>query len=178
MVGKTDISKDLAFLNGRRGAMVAALREWCAINTGSLNLDGLGAMRAALRQAFAALGADIEEVAAAPQEVVTASGAVKTRALGSCLRIIKRPQAPVRVLLAGHMDTVFAADHPFQHIRMLDEDTLNAPGAADMKGGLLVMLRALECVERSAHAEKIGYEVLINADEEIGSFGSAPAMSS
>lgn len=156
--------------------MVAALREWCAINTGSLNLDGLGAMRAALRDAFASLGADMEEVAAAPQEVVTASGAVKTRALGPCLRIIKRPQAPVRVLLAGHMDTVFAPDHPFQSDRLIDADTLNAPGGADMKGGILVMLQALLAVEHSRFAERIGYEIILNADEEIGSPGSAPLL--
>ncbi len=176
MVGKTDISRDLAFLSGRRGAMVAALREWCAINTGSLNLEGLGAMRAALRQAFAALGADIEEVAVAPQEVVSAAGAVKTRALGPCLRIINRPQAPVRVLLAGHMDTVFGADHPFQSDRLIDADTLNAPGGADMKGGILVMLQALLAVEHSQFAERIGYEIILNADEEIGSPGSAPIL--
>ncbi|MFN3959077.1 MAG: hydrolase [Parvularculaceae bacterium] len=176
MGGKTDISKDLAFLDGRRGAMAAALGEWCAINTGSFNLDGLAAMRAALQGAFAELGADIEEVACAPQEIVTAAGEVKTRTLGACLRVVKRPQAPVRVLLAGHMDTVFAPDHPFQSARLLDADTLNAPGGADMKGGLLVMLNALMAVEHSRFAERIGYEVILNADEEIGSPGSASIL--
>jgi glutamate carboxypeptidase len=176
MGGKTDISRDLAFLDGRRSAMVSTLREWCAINTGSLNLEGLGAMRASLAHAFAALGADIEEIASAPQEVVTAAGEVKSRALGSCLRIVKRPQAPVRVLLAGHMDTVFAPDHPFQSGRMIDADTLNAPGAADMKGGILVMLHALMAVEQSRFADRIGYEVILNADEEIGSPGSAAIL--
>jgi glutamate carboxypeptidase len=156
--------------------MVSTLREWCAINTGSLNLEGLGAMRASLAHAFAALGADIEEIASAPQEVVTAAGEVKSRALGSCLRIVKRPQAPVRVLLAGHMDTVFAPDHPFQSGRMIDADTLNAPGAADMKGGILVMLHALMAVEQSRFADRIGYEVILNADEEIGSPGSAAIL--
>lgn len=176
MGGKTDISKDLAFLDGKRGAMTARLRQWCAINTGSLNLDGLARMRASLKDAFADLGADIEETIAAPQEVVTATGEIKTRMLGSCLRVVKRPQAPVRVLLAGHMDTVFAPDHPFQSDRLVDPDTLNAPGGADMKGGILVMLEALKAVERSRFAERIGYEVILNADEEIGSPGSAAIL--
>jgi len=79
----------------------------------------------------------------------------------------------VRVLLSGHMDTVFPVDHPFQGETFLDDDTLNAPGAADMKGGLLVMLYALQAIEHSSLADQIGYEVLINADEEIGSHGSA-----
>lgn len=82
----------------------------------------------------------------------------------------------MRVLLAGHMDTVFGADHPFQSARLIDGDTLNAPGAADMKGGLLVMLFALQAVERSRLADRIGYEIVINADEEIGSPGSARLM--
>ncbi|MBY0423094.1 MAG: hydrolase, partial [Parvularculaceae bacterium] len=98
------------------------------------------------------------------------------REIGACLRVVKRPQAPIRVLLAGHMDTVFAPDHPFQTGRFLDADTLNAPGAADMKGGLLVMLYALKAVEASPFAERIGYEIILNADEEIGSPGSAAIL--
>lgn len=175
MAGKTDISRDLKVLDGARGAMTARLREWCAINTGSLNLGGLGEMRARLIDAFAPLG-DVAEIPCAPQEVVAATGEVKTRALGSCLRLVKRPQAPVRVLLAGHMDTVFAPDHAFQSDRLIDADTLNAPGGADMKGGILVMLEALKVVEASRFAERIGYEVILNADEEIGSPGSAPIL--
>lgn len=173
MARKTDISTDLAFLDGKRGEMVARLREWCAINTGSMNLEGLAAMHGALADAFAPLGADIESVPSRLQEIVTPKGETTTRQLGDCLRIVKRPQAPVRVLLAGHMDTVFAADHAFQSDRLMDADTMNAPGGADMKGGILIMLYALMAVERSRFADRIGYEVLLNADEEIGSPGSA-----
>jgi glutamate carboxypeptidase len=176
MAGKTDISTDLAFLDGKRREMVARLREWCAINTGSTNLEGLAAMRAAIAEAFGALDADVETVAAVPQSLVTAKGDVVSRPLGACLRVVKRPQAPVRVLLAGHMDTVFAADHPFQASRIIDADTMNAPGGADMKGGILVMLYALMAIERSRFADRIGYEVILNADEEIGSPGSASLL--
>lgn len=176
MTGKTDISRDLAFLRGKRPEMTERLRAWCAINTGSANLEGLAAMHGALGEAFAALGAEIETVPSAPQALVTASGEVVQRQLGDCLRIVKRPQAPVRVLLAGHMDTVFAADHAFQTGRMIDADTMNAPGAADMKGGILVMLYALMAVERSKFADRIGYEIILNADEEIGSPGSAAIL--
>jgi glutamate carboxypeptidase len=173
MATKTDLSAELQFLNGKRAEMTATLQEWCAINTGSHNADGLAAMRKALVSRFSELGADVEIASADRQSAVTAKGEVTEREIGSCLRVVRRPQAPVRVLLAGHMDTVFAADHPFQSSRMLDADTLNAPGAADMKGGLLVMLYALKAVERSRFAERIGYEIVINADEEIGSPGSA-----
>src|SRR3546814_4461754 len=71
------------------------------------------------------------------------------------------------------MDTVFAADHPFQSCRWTGPGVLNGPGVADMKGGLAIMLTALQAVERSPAAAAIGYEVVINSDEEVSSLGSA-----
>ncbi|NOX84101.1 MAG: hydrolase [Alphaproteobacteria bacterium] len=164
---------NLGYLDDKRAEMTATLRAWCAINSGSGNIEGLRRMHSALSDAFGGLGADVETVASKPHQIVTNEGVPETKPIGDMLRLVKRPQAPVRVLLAGHMDTVFAADHPFQGEKFLDDDRLNAPGAADMKGGLLVMLYALKVIEQSEYADKIGYEVLINADEEIGSHGSA-----
>ena len=169
----TDISADLRYLDGRRAEMTETLRGWCAINSGSRHLKGLAQMKEVLADAFSGLGAEIESLPSAPKEIVTPRGEIVAQELGEVLRISKRPQAPVRVLLAGHMDTVFPEDSPFQTDRMLDEDTMNAPGAADMKGGILVMLRALETLERSRFTDQVGYEVILNADEEIGSHGSA-----
>jgi glutamate carboxypeptidase len=94
--------------------------------------------------------------------------------VGRALRLRKRPDAPLQVFLAGHMDTVFGKAHPFQVARLVDDDTLNGPGVADLKGGLLVMLLALSALERSPYRDRVGWEVLFNPDEEIGSEGSAP----
>jgi glutamate carboxypeptidase len=55
---------------------------------------------------------------------------------------------------------------------LLDENNLRGPGVADMKGGLVVMLAALREFETSVHAARIGYEVLLTPDEEIGSAAS------
>jgi glutamate carboxypeptidase len=79
----------------------------------------------------------------------------------------------VQLLLTGHMDTVYGADHPFQELDWLDQVTLRGPGVADMKGGLAVMLAALEALETWGGRARIGYEVVINSDEEVGSPGSA-----
>lgn len=173
MTSKHNYKADLAFLDDKRGPMTERLRQWCAINSGSGNLAGLSTMHAALADGFGALGAEVETVPSRTQRVVTRDGEVLEQPVGDMLRLVMRPQAPVRVLLSGHMDTVFPVDHAFQGEKFLDDDTLNAPGAADMKGGLLVMLHALMTIEQSSLADRIGYEVLINADEEIGSHGSA-----
>jgi glutamate carboxypeptidase len=87
-----------------------------------------------------------------------------------------RPQANRRYLLTGHMDTVFPIDHPFQTTRWLDAETLNGPGVADMKGGIAVILAALLAFEQSPAATGVGYDVLLNADEETGSLSSAPLI--
>ncbi|MEM8935659.1 MAG: hydrolase [Pseudomonadota bacterium] len=173
---RPEILKDLSFLNDKRAEMTARLRDWCAINSGSENLAGLSQMRDAVVAAFSDLDGEVEILPSRTQRIVTPEGEERDKPIGDMVRIVKNPQAKLRVLLAGHMDTVFGSDHPFQSETMLDADTMNAPGAADMKGGLLVMLYALKTIERSKFGESIGYEVIINADEETGSHGSAHAL--
>ena len=127
----------LAPLTGARAAMLAQVEAWAAINSGSRNLAGLDAMAAVLADAFKPLDGVVTRVPAAAVESVDAAGRVIALAHGDNLHIVKRPDAPLRVLLTGHMDTVFAVDHPFQATRWIDADTLNGPGVADMKGCLL-----------------------------------------
>lgn len=157
-------------------AMISTVRCWSAINSGSRNLNGLARMAEVLTEAFAPLGGQIRLVDPSPAHSVDGDGRLNPLEHGRILRVSKRPEAPVRVLLAGHMDTVFAPDHPFQTPRDIAPGVINGPGVADMKGGLLVMLHALRAFERSPWAERLGYEIVINADEEISSLGSAPVL--
>jgi len=166
----------LDWVDTRADGMIATVKDWAAINTGSRNADGLEVMRARLTDAFAELDARIEPVELPPSQTVTNDGEIVDVNYTPALKISQRPDAPIRIVLTGHSDTVFAADHPFQNWQMLDEDTLNGPGVADMKGGLLVMLHALLALERSPWASEIGYDVLISPDEEIGSLGSGPVL--
>ena len=156
--------------------MLAQVEAWAAVNSGSRNLAGLARMAALLSAAFAPLGGDIALHDPTPVTAVDAHGEPQPLAHGRNLHLILRPDAPVRVLLTGHMDTVFAADHPFQRCRWLDATMLNGPGTADMKGGLAVMLAALTALEASPFAGRIGYEVVINSDEEVSSLGSVALL--
>jgi glutamate carboxypeptidase len=166
----------LAGIDGQRGSMLAEIEAWAAINSGSRNLAGLARMADVLADAFAPLGGDITRVAAAPASRIDADGRAVALAHGDNLHIVKRLDAPVRVLLTGHMDTVFGADHPFQACRWRDADTLNGPGTADMKGGIAVMKAALTAFEASPFADRLGWEIVLNSDEEVSSPGSAPLL--
>ncbi|MFN4240901.1 MAG: hydrolase [Erythrobacter cryptus] len=154
-------------------AMLAAVESWSAINTGTGNLAGLARQAALLAEAFAALPGTVELVDPAPVRAIGADGSAFDQPHGQHLVVKVRPEAERRILLTGHMDTVFAPDHPFQTQRWIDAETLNGPGVADMKGGIVVMLHALLAFERRPAAALMGYDVLINADEETGSRASA-----
>lgn len=155
--------------------MLQQVESWAAINSGSRNLPGLAAMADRLAAAFAPLG-EIRHVPPAEATQMQGDGTVAPLPHGDNLHLSVRPQAPVRVLLTGHYDTVFGADHPFQHLQWRQAGVLNGPGVADMKGGIAVMLAALQAFERSPWATQLGYEVVLNADEEVSSPGSAPLL--
>jgi glutamate carboxypeptidase len=152
--------------------MLDQVTEWAAINSGSRNLAGLETVAGLLADAFAALPGNVVLEDAAPVEAMTADGALDPIAHGRNLRVIVRPEAPVQLLFTGHMDTVFGADHDFQKVFWREPGVLGGPGVADMKSGIAVMLAALRAVE-GAGAAGLGYEVVINSDEEVGSPGSA-----
>ncbi len=144
---------------------------WAAVNSGTGNLPGLAAMAALLAEAFTELPGTIELAEPAPVERIAPDGTAQPVTHGRHLVLRVRPGAARRVLLTGHMDTVFAADHPFQHCDWLDPATVRGPGTADMKGGIALMLAGLAAFEAAGPA--LGYDVLINSDEETGSLSSA-----
>ena len=158
--------------------MLAQVCAWSAINTGTGNLAGLETQARALADAAAMLPGTVTLVDAPPVPAIAADGSEYMVGNGQHLAVSVRPQAARRVLLTGHMDTVYPPDHPFQGLRWIDAETLNGPGVADMKGGIAVMLAALAAFETSRAAQAIGYDVLISSDEETGSLSSAALLAS
>lgn len=155
-------------------AMLARTLAWSEVNSGTAHLAGLARMAALLAEAFSVLPGTLALVDPAPAKRVDAAGNLQELAHGRHLVLRVRPDAQRRVILTGHMDTVFGPDHPFQTVRWLGSATLNGPGTADMKGGLSLMLAALEAFERTSPT--LGYDVLVNSDEETGSLSSAPLI--
>ena len=108
-----------------------------------------------LADAFAALPGEVELVEPAPVD----SGRCRrargraSRTAGICVLRV-RPEAERRLLLTGHMDTVFPPIIRSRTLRWLDDETLNGPGVADMKGGIAVMLARAGGVRGDAAARR------------------------
>ena len=157
-----------------QSTMLDQTMRWAEINSGSRNLEGLANVATTLADAFSALPGDLKLVGPAPVTAIDNHGAEYELPHGQHLHLTVRPEAPLQLLFTGHMDTVFPVDHPFQTLDWIEKDrVLGGPGVADMKGGIAVMLAALNAIEGSSAASGIGYEVIINSDEEVGSLSSA-----
>ena len=168
-----DFSQTLQWIDSQAGRMVAMVREFAGINSGTRNLEGLARLTDALKPHLTKLDPNVESVPLAPERLIDPKGQHVSFPIAPAIRLRKRPSAPLQVLLNIHIDTVYAKDDPFQTVEQVDADTLRGPGVIDAKGGLVVLLTALEAVERSGLAGNLGWEVFLNTDEEVGSPGSS-----
>lgn len=166
----------IQWLTQQYSEMYPLLMNWSAINSGTHHIAGVERQLTAYRNAFKKLEAEDELISLPAHHRLLNNGQVIEQAVAPALRVWKRPQAPLQVLLCGHSDTVYGQHHSFQKPQLLDFNTLNGPGVADMKGGILVMLYALLALERSPFREQLGWQILLTPDEEIGSLSSAPLL--
>ncbi len=171
------LAPQFAAIDRRVEDAIPLLREWARINSGSFNLAGLDEMGRRVDELFREwTGVEAERIATEPVEILRDDGRIERVKLADALHLAWRPERRRRVLLLGHLDTVFAPDDPFQDVRKLDEDRWNGPGVADMKGGILVMALALAAFADSPFSDAVGWDVVLNGDEEIGSPASASLL--
>ncbi len=171
----TTYKEQLNDIDNRHDELIDTLINWANINSGSYHIEGVAAYREVVQRAFSNIIDDndkVEVVNLPTFEVVDHEGNIAEQAVADGLIIRKRPELKKRVLLCAHLDTVFPKDHHFQSCQYVDDNTLNGPGVADIKGGILVMLTALQALESHAVAKNIGWDVFLVPDEEIGSLSS------
>lgn len=160
----------------RQDHIIGRAVEWSNVNSGSRHAAGLEAVLGLLAAEATKLPAIIERIATAGSSTIGDDGTVKAEAHADALRITCRPEAPLQLVLTGHYDTVFPETSPFQTVVTRPDGALNGPGIADMKGGISVLLAALEAFETHPDRERVGWTVLLSPDEEIGSPASAPLL--
>ena len=163
-------------IEARGGEIISRAVGWCAVNSGSRHLGGLERQRALLDEVLQALPGKVERVPLEPSLEIANDGSERRQPHPDALRLTVRPEAEVQVILTGHYDTVYPAESPFQAVRDRADGALWGPGIADMKGGISVMLAALEAFEGHPLKHRLGYRVLLSPDEEIGSVASAPLL--
>lgn len=173
-----DLKAVFGFLEQNKNSMLDLTIKLADINSGSFHVAGVRKVAEVLKQEMAPLNCEYVSMPVAAHKVINEKGEIQEFPLGDVLRFWKRPEAPMQVLLVGHMDSVYGPEHKFQRTTLTGGDILNGPGVADMKGGLVVMLWALKAFEQLPQASNLGWEVILTADEEIGSPGSSEIIES
>jgi glutamate carboxypeptidase len=143
----------VAAVDARTPEAIALLEQAVYVNSGSLNPAGVRAVGELYRAEFDALGfatrlVDMAAVQRGPHLFAERTG-----------------QGP-RVLLIGHLDTVFEPDSPFQRYELLEPGTAHGPGTEDMKGGNGVVLLALQALEDAGVLDGTNIVVAFTGDEE------------
>lgn len=137
---------------------IALLQRLVEQNSGTYNLQGVEAVARLLTPEFEALGFHVQwkplpQTGRAGHLIATHSGSGKGK----------------RLLLIGHLDTVFEPDSPFQGFRR-DGTHAIGPGVGDDKGGDVVMLAALRAMQAAGTLRDADIEVVLTGDEEdVGS---------
>jgi len=172
----TDDQTVLDHVAARREAIIGRAIDWANLNSGSRNAAGLNAVLNRLEAEARRLPAVVSRIPTLGSTTIADDGSVRAEAHADALRIAARPEASIQVVLTGHYDTVFPAESAFQTVTTRVDGALNGPGIADMKGGISVLLAALEAFESHPLRHGVGWTVLLSPDEEIGSPASAPLL--
>lgn len=133
---------------------VALLETLVNQNSGSMNFAGVKAVADMLRPQFEALGF-----------TVTWKPMDAARRAGHLIAVHKGRAGTTKMLLIGHLDTVFEPDSPFQRFER-DGDMAAGPGAGDDKGGVVTMLLALQAMQAAGALKNANIEVVLTGDEE------------
>jgi glutamate carboxypeptidase len=133
---------------------LAMLEKWVNQNSGSLNIEGVTRVGEMLRAELQPLGftvqwIDMRETGRAGHIVATHKGNGKNK----------------RLLLIGHLDTVFEPDSPFQRWERRGNDGVG-PGSGDNKGGMAVLIAALRAMHAAGTLKNADIEVVLTGDEE------------
>lgn len=171
-----DFASALSALDDRTEPMRQTIMDWSAINSGTGNLGGLDRIAGAVIPRFEAAGFAAEIIPPAEVTEIDAKGNEAKIERGPVHVLTTNPGANRRVLMTGHLDTVFPEGSHFQTPRDRGDGTLHGPGVADMKGGICVMLEASKAFLATPFAEKVGIDIVLNSDEETGSHASADVL--
>ena len=140
-------------VDARGDEAVALLERIVNINSGSMNLAGVREVGAVLRAELDGLGFVTRWEDGTPYQ---RAGHL----------IAERTGTGPRLLLIGHLDTVFEPDSPFQRFQKVDATHARGPGVIDMKGGDVIIVQALKALRDAGQLDRMSITVVMHGDEE------------
>ena len=144
----------IATIDAEQDRTLAMLEKWVNQNSGSLNIEGVTKVGEMLRAELEPLGFTVEWI---DMKAAGRAGHIVARHAG-------KPAAK-RLLLIGHLDTVFEPDSPFQKWTLKGNQG-EGPGAGDDKGGMAVMIAALRAMKAAGTLKNANIEIVLTGDEE------------
>ncbi|EPR71195.1 Acetylornithine deacetylase [Winogradskyella psychrotolerans RS-3] len=130
------------------------IKESVNINSGTMNFEGVKTVGRLFQKELDKLGFKTE----------LTNGDAYGRA-GHLIAIRKGKKGP-KFLMIGHLDTVFELDSPFQEYTMLNDSIMKGPGVADMKGGDVIIILAMQALHEAGLLDDMSIEIVMTGDEE------------
>jgi glutamate carboxypeptidase len=143
-----------AYIDQHNDEAIALLERVVNINSGTLNPDGVRKVADVFAEEFRALAFETRWI---PMDAVHRAGHLFAERKGTVGK---------RLLLIGHLDTVFEKDSPFQRFERLSPTVARGPGTSDMKGGDVAILYALKALAAAGALDRASIVVALTGDEE------------
>lgn len=147
--------KILTTVEGNNSDAIAFLEKVVNINSGTLNSKGVKEVGMVFQEAFNALDFNTRWIEM-PSEMNRA-GHLFAETSGNKGK---------KLLLIGHIDTVFEEDSPFQKFEKINDSIAHAPGGNDMKGGDVIILYALKALQENGLLKNAQIIAAFTGDEE------------
>jgi glutamate carboxypeptidase len=147
--------KLVQLVEANNGEAQTLLKELVNINSGTMNFEGVRKVGAVLRKKFDALG----------MQTYWVDGSEFNRA-GHLVAKMEGGKGK-KILMIGHLDTVFEPDSPNQEWIPQDENMVKGPGIADMKGGDVIILQSLKALHQAGLLKDMNIWVVMTGDEEL-----------
>ena len=141
------------YVDADNARALALLQRIVDINSGTMNFAGVRRVGDVLRAELDSLGFTTRWVDGTPFK---RSGHL----------VAEHPGPGPKLLLIGHLDTVFEPSSPFQKFERLDDSTARGPGIIDMKGGDVIIVAALRALKQAGVLPKLNVTIVYHGDEE------------
>jgi glutamate carboxypeptidase len=133
---------------------IALIKKAVNINSGTMNFEGVRAVGSLFQKELDKLGFKTE----------LTNGESYGRA-GHLIATRKGNKGP-KFLMIGHLDTVFELESPLQEYTMQNDSIIKGPGVADMKGGDVIIILAMQALKDAGLLDDMSIEIIMTGDEE------------